>query len=627
MATPDFYNQSLWAAIMAVQPPLAAFAVIMIFLRKNPRLASIFSILTISVSLAGSLFLLVRHWGVAGSAVFTGRWMVSGEISIPFGFLIDPTSLLMLVIVSVICFLVQVYSLGYMAGDPGFARYYGFMSLFAWAMMCMTLSPTMLQLYVFWELVGLSSYLLIGFWYEKFSASEAGKKAFVMTRFGDVAFFLGLVLVLVHLGDLNILNMNAPDTVQKIPGTYLTLASILIFGGVIGKSAQFPLLTWLPDAMEGPTPVSALLHSATMVAAGVYLLARLFPFFSLSPAVMVLMLSIGAISMILASTMAMVSRDIKQVWAYSTISQLGFMIMGLAAGGFTAGVFHLTTHAGFKALLFLCAGVFIHTYHTNDMVEIGKKGGRTQLSALVCMIIGAGALSGLPPLSGFFSKEAIMVALSNHSMGTLWVGVGLVGIFLTAYYTFRLIFIICFPKTLDPEQYLAHGHNDVKMLVPLVVLAGITLVLGFFQKPLEAFLTSGSVTITLPVNGGHHYGLMAAALCTSLGGVVLAWFEFGRKDAAQVGFVEKIPVAHHLFANRWYIDWFYRWFLDHVIYNVVSGFCINNDARVIDGGIHALGRGVAALGRIIAGLHTALIQPKLMVVFSVVAIMTLVLCL
>jgi NADH-quinone oxidoreductase subunit L len=274
----------------------------------------------------------------------------------------------------VISFLVQIYSLGYMAGDPGFARYYAFQSLFACVMMALSLSSSLLQLYVFWELVGLSSYLLIGFWYEKFSATQAGKKAFVMTRLGDIAFFIGLLLVLINFGNLNILDMNSADVTVRMSPTLITLCALLIFGGIVGKSAQFPLLTWLPDAMEGPTPVSALLHSATMVAAGVFLFARLFPFFSHSAMAMTLFLAIGAITMLMSSTMALVDRDIKKVWAYSTISQLGFMIMGLAAGGYFAGVFHLTTHAGFKALLFLCSGVWIHQYETNDMFEIGRQG-------------------------------------------------------------------------------------------------------------------------------------------------------------------------------------------------------------------------------------------------------------
>ena len=406
-------DPSLTAAILATMLPFVAFLLIMLFARTYPRLSAGLSIAAVAVSLLNAVLLLARHWHLEVPLEYVGRWVVSGDITIPFGFLLDQTSLLMLCVVATISFLVQVYSLGYMAGDAGFSRYYAFMSLFAWAMMNLTLAPTMLQLYIFWELVGLSSYLLIGFWYEKFSATEAGKKAFVMTRFGDVAFFLGLLLVLVHLGNLNILAMNGPQVTARMPSTYITIAALLIFGGIIGKSAQFPLLTWLPDAMEGPTPVSALLHSATMVAAGVYLFGRLFPFFSNSATAMGIFLIIGTISMLLASTMAMVTRDIKQVWAYSTISQLGFMIMGLAAGSYFAGMFHLTTHAGFKALLFLCAGVFIHRFESNDMFDISRQGGRRLKIPMVCTIIAAAALAGLPPLSGFFSKEIILNTLTD----------------------------------------------------------------------------------------------------------------------------------------------------------------------------------------------------------------------
>ena len=369
-------DPSLVAATLTTWLPFVSFLLIIVFTRNHRRLSGGISLAAVTGSLAGAVFLLVRHWGMDKPIHYAARWLIAGDVHIPFGFLLDPVSLLMLTLVAAISFLVQVYSLGYMAGDPGFSRYYAFQSLFAWAMMTLTISSAMLQLYVFWELVGLSSYLLIGFWYERFSATQAGKKAFVMTRLGDVSFFIGLLLVLLHLGNLEILEMNSPEVAARMPSGLLTLAALLIFGGIVGKSAQFPLMTWLPDAMEGPTPVSALLHSATMVAAGVYLFARLFPFLSHSADAMTVFLAIGTVSMLLASTMAMVSRDIKQVWAYSTISQLGFMIMGLAAGSLFAGTFHLTTHAGFKALLFLCSGVWVHLYETNDVYEISRRGGR-----------------------------------------------------------------------------------------------------------------------------------------------------------------------------------------------------------------------------------------------------------
>ncbi|MGE0083038.1 MAG: NADH-quinone oxidoreductase subunit L [Desulfococcaceae bacterium] len=617
--TPDI---STGAAALAALLPLISFGIIMIFTRSRPKLSAQISIGTISVSLLSAVFLLIQNWGMQQSIQYTVEWMASGYISIPIGVLLDPVSLLMMNIVAVICFLVQIYSLSYMAGDPGFSRYYACMSLFAWAMISLTISPTLLQLYVFWELVGLASYLLIGFWFEKFSASEAGKKAFVMTRLGDVAFLLGLLIVLIHLGNLNVQDMNSPEVKNHMSPALITLSALLIFGGIIGKSAQFPLLTWLPDAMEGPTPVSALLHSATMVAAGVYLFARLFPFFSLSPTAMTICLCIGTISMLLASTMAMVARDIKQVWAYSTISQLGFMIMGLAAGGYFAGVFHLTTHAGFKALLFLCSGVFIHAFHSNDMFEIGKQGGRSLKTPMICMTIAAAALCGLPPFSGFFSKEAILGVLAEQK-NPIWVTAGLAGAFLTTYYTFRLIFIILFPKKdTHSAHHESHENHEEQgywfMGIPLIILATITVILGFSDLSMEHFLTYGKHHI-----GEHHSWLPVAALSLAFGAIVLAWLEFGRRGSSQIGFAERIEPMRDLFANRWYMDHFWRWFLDTVIYKGISVSCMNSDNKIIDGGVDGLGRGTVEGGKILADLHLSMIQYRLMVMFAVIFFLAL----
>jgi NADH-quinone oxidoreductase subunit L len=622
-------DPTLIAAMLTTFLPFAAFVLIMVFTRAYPRFSAGVSIAAVTLSLLSALFLLGKHWTLGSPIQFAFRWVVSGDIQIPFGYLLDPVSLLMLVIVTVISFLVQVYSIGYMAGDPGFSRYYAFMSLFAWAMMSLTLSATMLQLYIFWELVGLSSYLLIGFWYEKFSATEAGKKAFVMTRLGDVAFFIGLLLVLTHLGNLNILEINTPSTADHMPPALITVSALLIFGGIIGKSAQFPLLTWLPDAMEGPTPVSALLHSATMVAAGVYLFARLFPFFSLSPTAMVIFLAIGTISMLMASSMAMVSRDIKQVWAYSTISQLGFMIMGLAAGSYFAGVYHLTTHAGFKALLFLCSGVFIHAYGSNDIFEISQQGGRRLKIPMICIIIAAAALAGLPPLSGFFSKELILAGLAALK-NPIWLLAGLLGAFLTAYYAFRLIFILMFPKpvmsasTAETVHSHATEHSRLHYWVmawPLIILAAITLMLGLYEISLEHFI-AGKATIHTAADTRHSW-LPFVALSIAAAGVGLAWLEFGRREADQVGFVEKIPALKTLFSERWYIDHFYRLCLKYIIYKGFAGFCKQNDDLVIDASIDGLSKGTVETGRILSRLHLGMIQYRLLVIFIVMVLLAL----
>ncbi len=617
-------DTTLTAAILAMLAPFCAFMLILIGTRRRPKLSAALSLCAAAISLGCAIYLFVRYRHLEVPLQYTVHWLVSGDITIPFGLLLDPLSLLMMTVVATICFLVQVYSLGYMQGDPGFSRYFGFMSLFVWTMISLSLSSGLLQLYVFWELVGLCSYLLIGFWYEKFSASTAGKKAFVMTRLGDVAFFMGLLLVWLHLGNLDILELNSPTVQMLISPAIITLASLLIFGGIVGKSAQFPLLTWLPDAMEGPTPVSSLLHSATMVAAGVFLFARIFPFFSLSATAMTVFLLIGTISMLLASTMALVSRDIKRVWAFSTISQLGYMLMALAAGHYFAGVFHLVTHAGFKSLLFLCSGVWIHLYETNDMFAIGERGGRCLKVPMVCMLIAAAALSGLPPFSGFFSKELILSALADLP-NPAWLAAGLVGVFLTAYYTFRLVGVILFPRTSVSQPAEIHsggsGSSYRMMAWPLVVLAAITVLLGFAGGMLEDFLTPFA---SKPPATEHHGGwLLYASLVLAGSGIGLAWFEYCRAGADRIGFAEKIPALGTLFAERWYIDRCYRWLLDRIIFQGFSALCAACDNRVIDGVIHGLSRGTVSGGGLISRMHAGVIQYKLMVVFVVVLLLAL----
>ena len=611
------------AAILTTWLPFASFVLIIVLTRNHRRLSAGLAIAAAAVSLAGAVFLLVRHWAAAEPVQYAVRWFIAGDLHVPFGYLLDPVSLLMLSLVATISFLVQVYSLGYMAGDPGFSRYFAFQSLFAWAMMTLCISSAMLQLYVFWELVGLSSYLLIGFWYEKFSATQAGKKAFVMTRLGDVAFFIGLLLALLHVGNLGILEMNGPEVAARMDPGLLTLTALLIFGGIVGKSAQFPLMTWLPDAMEGPTPVSALLHSATMVAAGVYLFARLFPFLSRSADAMAVFLAIGTVSMLLASTMAMVSRDIKRVWAYSTISQLGFMIMGLAAGSLFAGTFHLTTHAGFKALLFLCSGVWVHLYETNDVYEISARGGRRLKVPMVCLVIAAAALSGLPPLSGFFSKEVILAALAGLR-NPFWLAAGLLGVFLTAYYAFRLVFIILFPKKEAQEAQNHHGMGRRGALYgsmgcPLVVLAGLTLVLGFLETPLREFLLGAAAGRS---NESHAWLPYISAGLAGLG-VGTAWWEFGRHAAPQVGFVERIPALRELFGQRWYLDHIYRGLVKAVIDEGFSKACANNEEKVINEGIDGFCHFTLDTGHLLSFLQSGKLRYNLAVMFGALALVAL----
>jgi NADH-quinone oxidoreductase subunit L len=625
---------SICTAIVTL--PLLAFAIIMIFTWKNDRVSLAISLVcsTTALILAWYLFLTVREVSLAHPIVRQVEWLVSSNnFKIPFGFLLDPVSLLMLCIVATISWLIQIYSIGYMEGDPGFARYYADLSLFAMAMLSLVSANGLLQLFISWELVGLASYLLIGFWYEKFSASEAGKKAFVVTRFGDIGFFMGLAFLTIYFGTLDITAVNLAGMKNTMPPWLLTTASLLIFCGVAGKSAQFPIHVWLPDAMEGPTPVSALLHSATMVAAGVYLITRLFPFFAASATTCQVILVLATITLILSSTIGMVARDIKQVWAYSTISQLGFMAMGLAAAGLAGntlfpGYYHLTTHAAFKALLFLCAGVFIHHFGTNDFFVMSKEGGRNLKIPMVTVTIGALALAGIFPFSGFFSKEAIMGVLWSLP-NKIWVGLGLFGAFLTAYYTFRVIFVLLFPR---PEGHKAweeykreepahgHGHADDEhhgvpwvMAFPLVVLAGFTLVLGFLQGPLTAYLL-----------GEYHphelnHLLLVLAVGAALVGIGMAWLDWGARKATWQGFIRNFPALENFFIQKWYMDHFWRWFLNSFIYGFFSKWFTYNDRRVVDGGVDAVAYSCEGGGRLLSLLQTAFLQYNLLFMVLVLA--------
>jgi NADH-quinone oxidoreductase subunit L len=604
--------------------PLLSFLLVFFVTRSRVALSCALSLLCSVLPLIAAIYLLASQWGMRTPILWELIWMKTPGAAVTFGFLLDPLSLLMLCIVTGVSFLGQVYSLGYMAGDPGKAKYYAFLSLFAWSMISLVLASGLMQLYIFWELVGLSSYLLIGFWHHKFSASEAGKKAFVMTRLGDLGFFLGIIALLLNLGDLSILGLNT-QAAAKLSPDLLTLSALLIFCGVVGKSAQFPLLTWLPDAMEGPTPVSALLHSATMVAAGVYLVSRIFPFYQGSPQALGWVLLIGTVTMLISSTMAMVARDIKQVWAYSTVSQLGFMLMGLGAGGYLAGVFHLTTHAAFKALLFLCSGVFIHHFGSNDFFAMSRLGARRLRIPMATITIAGAALAGVFPLAGFYSKEAVMGALAGRA-NPLWAWAGLLGAAMTAYYTFRLLFVLWFPRVIDPPGQHGgpagghgEGHGAVSywaMACPLVALAAPTIVLGWSEQALYRFLGWGHVPETT-----HHAWVLPAALSVVAAGVGLAWLEFGRAGAAQEGFLTRLPRLQALFANRWYLDWLYRRLLDYVVYGFFSRLFTLNDRRVVDGGIDGFCRATMGAGWLLSFLQSGLLQYNL---FTMVLIMALV---
>lgn len=512
--------------------------------------------------------------GASGNLSQSVTWLrIPPAFEISLGVHIDALTWVMLGVVCVVSLLVQVYSIGYMAGEAGYARYFAYLSLFTASMLGLVVADNLFQLYVCWELVGICSYLLIGFWWSKPSAANAAKKAFVVTRFGDVGFLLGVLFLATAAGSFRF--DDAARAVQSAasghlapgslvsPSTFVWLVPVLLFCGAIGKSAQFPLHVWLPDAMEGPTPVSALIHAATMVAAGVYMVARLFAIFSASAAAMGVVLAIGTVTAFLAATIALTQIDIKKVMAYSTISQLGYMMMGLGVGSRTAGIFHLATHAMFKALLFLTAGCVIHALHhsrdPNDMRLMGGLGRRMPATAITCAI-GVLALAGIPPFAGFWSKDAILGAAweqGREHAGALFalaVGIAVAGI--TAFYATRMWLMTFWGRPRSEEA--AHANEaPAVMTVPLWILAAASAGLGAYLQwggRLAAYLNGGE--------GGEaiNWGLAGVSTLVALAG--MAWaarlYAVPDLDAASEP-VSRMPAAlYRTFSNLWGMDAFWN---------------------------------------------------------------------
>ena len=397
--------------------PLFAFVMIVFFTRWKEKLSAGLSIAMIAVGWVLSIIVMIQTLAYHGEHVAHVERAIDivnyPGFHLELGTLLDPLTAMMLIVVTTVSFMVQVYSLGYMEGDPRFSRYFSYLSLFSFSMLGLVVANNFFLIFIFWELVGLTSYLLIGFWFEKKSASDAGKKAFITTRTGDLGFLVGLMMMGMFLGTFNYGEVFAKVGAGVISGGLLTAMAILIFCGAVGKSAQFPLHVWLPDAMEGPTPVSALIHAATMVAAGVFLVARCMAIFMAAPDAAMVVAWIGLITSFMAASIALVQNDIKRILAYSTLSQLGYMIMALGLGSFTAGTFHLMTHAFFKSLLFLGAGSVIHAVHTNDIQDMGGLSTKMKTTALT-FIIASLSISGIFPLSGFWSKDEIIGSAHEH---------------------------------------------------------------------------------------------------------------------------------------------------------------------------------------------------------------------
>lgn len=508
------------------------------------------------------------------------------------GAIIDPLSIVMLIVVSLVSLLIQIYSRGYMEGDPGFSRYYAFLSLFSFSMLLLVLSNNFVQMFISWELVGVCSYLLIGFWYHKDSAAEAGKKAFITTRIGDVGFLIGILLIFSLCSTFDFKEVSEQIGNGLISPSILTLICILVFCGAIGKSAQFPLHVWLPDAMEGPTPVSALIHAATMVAAGVYLTARLFGIFSLSLPAMEIIAAIGGFTAIFSATIAIAQNDIKRIIAYSTLSQLGYMMLALGCGGYIAGTFHLTTHAFFKALLFLCAGSVIHSIHSNNIWDAGGLFKRMPITAIT-FVCGGLALCGIPPLSGFFSKEMILV--STYEKSSLLFVLAILTVFLTSLYTSRLFFVVfCGSEKGHPHE------SPLTMTIPMIILAFLSVVSGFFEASFSVFM------------GSHHHSepnilLTIISVSFAFFGIFVSWGIYARKIISNTEITQRFSIISNLLTNKYWIDEIYG---KSIIALTKATATISGwfDLYIIDGLVNATGFLTIGSGRILRYIQTGLIQ-------------------
>jgi NADH-quinone oxidoreductase subunit L len=558
-------------------------------------------------------------------------WVVSGSFQTVIGYQIDPLSILMALVVSGVSFFIHIYSVGYMHDDPGYTRYFTYLNLFVFMMLNLILANNFLLMFVGWEGVGLCSYLLIGFWYEKDSAANAGKKAFVVNRVGDFGFILGIFLLFIHFGTLDFTDIFG--SLQKNPHlldtTTVTIITILLFIGACGKSAQIPLYVWLPDAMEGPTPVSSLIHAATMVTAGVYMVARCNVLYSMAPISMAVVAIVGVATAIYTASIGFCQNDIKKVLAYSTISQLGYMFLGVGVGAFSAGIFHLMTHAFFKGLLFLGAGSVMHALSGElDMKKMGalrKKIPYTFWTFFIATL----AIAGIPGLSGFFSKDEILwqAFSSSHGHILLW-AVAAIAAGMTAFYMFRALFMTFFGESRVDHDVAHHIHESPKiMTVPLMVLAVLSVIGGYIGVPhvlgganhIHEFLapvlgggaepakTHAGISIISQAwaSGGEGAGysaalellMMAISVVIALIGIGFAYLFYVKNPALPKMLAERWKGLYKLVFNKYYIDELYEILFINSLKNLGKGLWRGFDDFVIDGLIN----GVAYLIGVISG--------------------------
>jgi NADH-quinone oxidoreductase subunit L len=588
--------------------PLAAFLVLGL---AGSRFKDRAHAVAVPAVLLSCLLSIAAFIEVAGGSVISVplyTWLTSGHLDVHIGLYIDRLTAVMLLLVTIVSSLVHVYTIGYMRGEPGYARFFSYIALFTFSMLMLVLADSLLQLFVFWEAVGLCSYLLIGHWYERASACSAATKAFIVNRVGDFGFLLGLLLVWYSFGSLNYdeifpaaheaaaLTMNV---LGPFGGTWeisvFTLICLLLFTGAVGKSAQVPLHVWLPDAMEGPTPISALIHAATMVTAGVFMVARLAPLYNLSPAAMNVVALVGAATMMVGATIALTQTDIKRVVAYSTVSQLGYMVMACGLGAYASGMYHLLTHGAFKALLFLgCGSVIIALHHEQDMRRMGGLRDRLPVTYWT-FVVGSLALAGFPLTAGFFSKDDLLVsAWSSGPLGQVLTIFGLLTALLTAFYSFRLVFVTFWgPSRVDPHL-ATHVHEPSRtMTTPLLILAGFSILTGYLGIPsfLEPVFSTHQEGTTH--HGAAAFGIMIAATVMGLSGIAGAYYVYVLRPELPDRLAERWKTLYQGSFNKWYVDEAYDRAFVRPTFAAASGLWSRVDVGVIDAAVNGVARAVA----------------------------------
>jgi NADH-quinone oxidoreductase subunit L len=557
-------------------------------------------------------------------------WVQAGSFRADLSFQLDPLSSIMTLVVTGVGFIIHVYSVGYMAQDKGYKRYFTYLNLFTFAMLILVMGANLVLMFVGWEGVGLCSYLLIGFWFEKHAAANAGKKAFIVNRIGDAAFILGIFFIFLIVGSGDFRAVNGAIQGGAFTQGMATLVALLLFAGATGKSAQIPLYVWLPDAMEGPTPVSALIHAATMVTAGVYMVARMNWLFTLSGTAGQVVGLIGGLTAIFAATMALTQNDIKRVLAYSTISQIGYMFIGCGVGAYSAGIFHLYTHAFFKSLLFLAAGSVMHAL--SGELDMRKMGGLRKHLPLTCptFLIGAVAIAGVPFLSGFFSKDAILTQAFAQGRYFLW-ALGLMGAVLTAFYMFRLVFLIFFgEERLDPHVR-EHLHESPKvMTVPLVILAFFSVVAGYVGLPAvlgeKANLFGRFLAPVIHSGPESHLGvgaewlLILASVAVALCGIYIAYVFYLKSPRTPHRIVARFPSVYKLLYHKYYVDEIYNAAFVKPLVNGSQAVYDNFDLKVIDGTINGTAAATGLASKALSFIQSGLVKDYALVILLGVVI-------